>query len=170
MARVLVTGFGPYGNTPDNPAQAVAEALDGTRIAGAEIVGRVVPNVFFEATRAAADAVAELSPEMVVMLDEFGGRAMITVERIAQNLDDASRYGLVDNAGRSPVDERIVADGPAAYYATLPIRAMVKALRAAGIPADISDAPGTLVCNHLLYGMLHHLASHRLPVRSAWQI
>ena len=77
---------------------------------------------------------------------------MLTVERIAQNLNDASRYGLADNEGKAPVDEPIVPGGPAARYATLPIRAMVKAMRAAGFPADISDAPGTLVCNHLMYG------------------
>jgi pyroglutamyl-peptidase len=165
---VLVTGFGPYGNTPANPAQAVAEALDGTRLDGAQLVGRIVPCVFFEAIRAAVKAIEELRPEMVVMLGEFGWRAMLSVERIAQNLDDASRYGLADNAGKAPVNERIAPDGPAAYYATLPIRAMVKAMREAGFPADISDAPGTLVCNHLMYGVLHHLATKEPPIRAGW--
>jgi len=168
MSTVLVTGFGPYGNTPTNPAQGVAEALDGTTLEGARVVGRIVPCVFFEAIEAAASAVDALQPELVVMLGEYGGRAMLTVERIAQNLNDASRYGLADNAGKAPVDEPIVAGGPAAYRATLPIRAMVKAMRAAGYPADISDAPGTLVCNHLMYGVLHHIASRELPIRAGW--
>jgi len=168
MSTVLVTGFGPYGHTPTNPAQGVAEALHGARLGGAEVVARIVPCVFFEAIEAAAEAIRELAPQLVVMLGEFGGRAMLTVERLAQNLDDASRYGLADNAGKAPVDERIVPDGPAAHYATLPIRAMVRAMRAAGIPADISDAPGTLVCNHLLYGVLHHIAERRLPIRAGW--
>ncbi|MGI9474467.1 MAG: pyroglutamyl-peptidase I [Rubripirellula sp.] len=168
MPRVLVTGFGPYANTPVNPAQAVAESLDGVRIGDAEVVGRIVPCIYFEAIRAAVKAIIEVEPEFVVMLGEFGGRAMLTVERIAQNLDDASRYGLADNAGRSPIQEQIVAEGPAAHYATLPIRAMVKAIREAGIPADISDAPGTLVCNHLMYGVLHHLSEHQLPIRAGW--
>jgi pyroglutamyl-peptidase len=165
---VLVTGFGPYGNTPTNPAQLVAEALDGSRIGGAEAVARIVPCVFFEAIDAAMQAVGEVQPDIVVMLGEFGGRAMLTVERIAQNLDDASRYGLADNAGKAPINERIVPDGPAAHYATLPIRAMVKAIRAAGIPADLSDAPGTLVCNHLMYGVLHRIAERGLPMRAGW--
>jgi len=168
MSTVLVTGFGPYGNTPTNPAQEVAEALDGTTLEGAKVAGRIVPCVYFEAIQAAASAIEALQSELVVMLGEFGGRAMVTVERIAQNLNDASRYGLADNAGRAPVDERIVSSGPAAYYATLPIRAMVKAMRAAGFPADISDAPGTLVCNHLMYGVLHHIASKELPIRAGW--
>jgi len=168
MSTVLVTGFGPYGNTPTNPAQGVAEALDGTTVEGAKIVGRIVPCVFFEAIQAAASAIDALQPELVVMLGEYGGRAMVTVERIAQNLNDASRYGLADNAGKAPVDEPIVSGGPAAYRATLPIRAMVKAMRGAGYPADISDAPGTLVCNHLMYGVLHHIASQELPIRAGW--
>lgn len=168
MSTVLVTGFGPYGDTPTNPAQGVAEALDGTSLDGARIVGRVVPCVFFEAIDAAVHAIEEVRPEMVVMMGEFGGRAMLTVERIAQNLDDASRYGLADNEDHAPVDEPIVPGGPAAHYATLPIRAMVKAMRAAGLPADISDAPGTLVCNHLMYGVLHHIAEHALPIRAGW--
>jgi len=168
MSTVLVTGFGPYGNTPTNPAQLVAEALDGSRIGGAEVVARIVPCVFFEAIDAAMQAVGEVQPDIVVMLGEFGGRAMLTVERIAQNLNDASRYGLADNAGKAPINERIVPDGPAAHYATLPIRAMVKAIRAAGIPADLSDAPGTLVCNHLMYGVLHGIAERGLPMRAGW--
>lgn len=168
MSTVLVTGFGPYGNTPTNPAQLVAEALDGGQIGGAEVVARIVPCVFFEAIDAAMDAVHEVQPDLVVMLGEFGGRATLTVERIAQNLNDASRYGLADNAGKAPIDERIVPDGPAAHYATLPIRAMVKAIRASGIPADLSDAPGTLVCNHLMYGVLHGIAERGLPMRAGW--
>ncbi len=168
MSTVLVTGFGPYGNTPTNPAKGVAEALDGTALDGAKVFGRVVPCVFFEAVEAAASAIEALQPEIVVMMGEYGGRAMLTVERIAQNLNDASRYGLADNEGKAPVDEPIVAGGPAAYYSTLPIRAMVKAMRAAGFPADISDAPGTLVCNHLMYGVLHHIATKELPIRAGW--
>jgi pyroglutamyl-peptidase len=168
MSTVLVTGFGPYGNTPTNPAQLLAEALDGSRIGGSEVVARIVPCVFFEAIDVAMQAVGEVQPDLVVMLGEFGGRAMLTVERIAQNLNDASRYGLADNAGKAPVNERIAPDGPVAHYATLPIRAMVTAIRAAGIPADISDAPGTLVCNHLMYGVLHEIAERGLPIRAGW--
>ena len=77
MTKVLVTGFGPYGNTPTNPAQLVAEALDGTEIEGARVVSRIVPCVYFEAVEAAARAIAEVEPQVVVMLGEFGGRAMI---------------------------------------------------------------------------------------------
>ena len=168
MSTVLVTGFGPYGNVPTNPAKEVVEALDGTSLDDAMVVGRIVPCVFFEAIEVAVAAIEAVRPELVVMLGEFGGRAALTVERIAQNLNDASRYGLKDNEGNAPVDEPVVSGGPAACYSTLPIRAMVKAMRAAGIPADISDAPGTLLCNHLMFGVLHHIAQKELPIRAGW--
>lgn len=168
MSTVLVTGFGPYGTTPTNPAQLVAEALDGRHIAGAAVVSRIVPNVFFESIECAVRAVEETHPELVVMLGEYGGRAMITVERLAQNLNDCARYGLADNAGTVLCGEPTVADGPVAYHASAPIRAMVLEMRRAGIPADISDTAGTFVCNHLMYGMLHHIAERALPIRAAW--
>ena len=168
MTKVLVTGYGPFGHTPVNPAEAVARALDGASIAGITVVGVVVPNVFFKVLDIVQDAIAEVQPEAVVMLGEFGGRGMITVERIAQNLNDGARYRLADNDGVVLQGELTAPEGPAAYYATLPIRAMVKAMREAGIPADISDTAGTFGCNHLMYGILHHFAVNRLPIRAGW--
>lgn len=168
MSTVLVTGFGPYGNTPHNPAESVARAIDGETIAGATVVSRVVSCNFFQSIDEAAAAIRETSPELVVMLGEYGGRAMLTVERLAHNLNDSARYGLTDNAGVELQDEPTAKDGPVAYYATAPIRAMVLAMRAVGVPADISDTPGTLVCNHLMYGVLHHIAVENLPIRAGW--
>ncbi|MEM9685199.1 MAG: pyrrolidone-carboxylate peptidase, partial [Pseudomonadota bacterium] len=108
-----------------------------------------------------------VNPEIVIMMGEFGGRAELTIERIAQNLNDSTRYDLLDNAGDA-IQEMTAPDGPAAYYTTLPIRAMVQAMRAAGIPADISDTAATFGCNHLMYGILHHIAVNDLPIRTGW--
>ena len=166
--RVLVTGFEAFGNTPVNPAELVARRLDGAVIGEASVVGRVLPNSFFVCIDVVRAAIAKLQPEAVVMLGEYGGRAMVTVERLGQNLNDSTRYGLRDNEGRALQGEPTVPDGPAAYYSTLPIRAMVRAMRDAGIPADISDAAGTFCCNHLLYGVLHHCAVEALALRAGW--
>lgn len=168
MTNVLLTGFEAYGNTPVNPAELVARALDGTVIGEAKIVSRIVPNVFFECIDVVSDAIKELEPSLVLMLGEYGGRAMLTVERLAQNLNDATRYQLTDNAGAAPQGQLTAPEGPAAYYSTLPLRAMVKAMRAGGIPADISDVAGTFCCNHLMYGILHHIAQEQLPMRAGW--
>jgi pyroglutamyl-peptidase len=168
MTTVLLTGFEAFGNTPINPAESVARALDQERVGDAQIVGRVVPNVFFECIDVVCAAIDEMRPEIVVMMGEFGGRATITVERIAQNLNDSTRYRLADNRGRSMQGEPTVVGGPNAYYSTLPLRAIVKAMRDVGVPADISDAPGTFCCNHLMYGVLHHLGTHDLAMRAGW--
>lgn len=168
MTNVLLTGYEPYGNTPINPAELVAKDLDGTMIGAAHVVSRIVPNVFFECIEFVAAAIKELEPTVVIMMGEYPGRAMLTVERLAQNLNDATRYQLADNAGNVLQGEMTAPEGPAAYYSPLPLRAMVKAMRAGGIPADISDVTGTFGCNHLMYGILHHIAVHELPIRAGW--
>ncbi|MEE4379352.1 MAG: pyroglutamyl-peptidase I [Candidatus Competibacteraceae bacterium] len=168
MAKILLTGFEAFGSTPINPAESVARALDNTVVLGSAITSRIVPNNFFDCIDHVCNAIAELNPDIVVMMGEYGGRATITVERIAQNLNDSTRYNLADNKGCALQDQPTIPGGPIAYYASLPIRAMVKAMRQAGIPADISDAPGTFCCNHLLYGTLHHICSNNLPIRAGW--
>ncbi len=168
MTKILLTGFEAYGHTPHNPAESVARSLNGKYIGETEIVSRIVPNNFFECIEFVQDSIAETEPEIVVMMGEYGGRAIITVERIAQNLNDSTRYGLEDNAGHILQGQMTVPDGPAAYYSTLPVRAMVKAMRESGIPSDISDATATFCCNHLMYGILHHIHSNDLPIRAGW--
>jgi len=168
MAKILLTGFEAYGNTPENPAEAVAHRLDGRLIDESVIISRIVPNNFFECIDFVWDSIAETSPDILVMMGEYGGRAMVTVERIAQNLNDSTRYGLADNNGCSLQGQLTVADGPAAYYSTLPIRAMVKAMRESGIPSDTSDVTGTFCCNHLMYGILHRIHINSLPIRAGW--
>lgn len=168
MGKILLTGFEAFGTTPVNPAEVVARRLDGAEIEGRTVVSRIVPNTFFKCIDVVRDAIEAERPEAVVMMGEYGGRAMITVERIAQNLNDNARYGLPDNDGQVLQGQLTAPDGPAAYYATLPIRAMVKAMREAGIPSDISDVTGTFCCNHLMYGVLHDLAQTGSPVRAGW--
>jgi pyroglutamyl-peptidase len=165
---ILLTGFEPFGNTPVNPAERVAKLLDGSRLGEADIVSRIVPSSFFQCIDCVTKAIAEVQPDVVLMLGEYSGRATITVERLAQNLNDGARYNLADNAGAHLQDVLTVEGGPAAIYTTVPLRAMVVAMRDAGIPADISDAAGTFCCNHLHYGILHHVAEKKLPVRVGW--
>lgn len=168
MRTILLTGFEAYGTTPINPAEQVARRLDGERIGGAQVVSRIVSNTFFTCIETVKEAIADIGPDAVVMMGEYGGRAMITVERIAVNINDGARYGLRDNAGNLLQDQLTVPDGPVAYRTTLPVRAMVRAMRDAGIPADISDTAGTFCCNHLMYGILHHVAVAGLDLPAGW--
>jgi pyroglutamyl-peptidase len=115
-----------------------------------------VPCEFRRSIEVVAAAIERHRPALVVCLGQAGGRAHLSVERVAINVDDAR---IADNAGLQPVDELIAPNGPPAYFATLPVKAMAKAMRAAGIPAEVSNSAGTYVCNHLMYGVLHYLAA-----------
>ncbi|ENU0192144.1 pyroglutamyl-peptidase I [Klebsiella oxytoca] len=154
MAGVLITGFEPFGGEAVNPSWEVVKQLDGAIIAGQPAVARQLPCVFGDALTALNAALDELQPRLILAIGQAGGRVDITVERVAINVDDAR---IPDNKGLQPIDVPIVADGPAAYFSTLPIKAIVAALRSKGIPASVSQTAGTFVCNHVMYGLLHSL-------------
>lgn len=151
---VLVTGFAPFGGETCNPSQDAVQALEGEVIEGRRVVTRCLPVEFGASLDALRAAIAELRPQLVLCVGQAGGRAQISLERVAINVDDAR---IADNAGAQPVDAAIAGDGPAAYFTDLPIKAMLSALRAAGIPAEVSQTAGTFVCNHVFYGLMHAL-------------
>ena len=154
--RVLVTGFEPFEQDAVNPSWEVARALHGWHHAGAEVHAVQLPCVFGRAIEALDAALADVRPTLVVGLGLAGGRADWTPERVAINVDDAR---IPDNAGGRPIDAPVVAGGPAGYFSTLPIKAIVHALRAAGVPASVSQTAGTFVCNHVFYALMHRLAT-----------
>ncbi|WP_165241919.1 pyroglutamyl-peptidase I [Corynebacterium lizhenjunii] len=151
--NLLVTAFEPFGGQTINPSQQILETLPST-IAGATIHTVVVPTVFAAAGPAVVQAAQRVSADAVVCLGQAGGRPQVCPERVAINVADAP---IADNAGDTPSDRPIVADGPAAYFSTMPIKVMVAAMREAGVPAEVSNTAGTFVCNHLMYWVLHHL-------------
>ncbi|MCU6670649.1 pyroglutamyl-peptidase I [Enterobacteriaceae bacterium H4N4] len=155
MRTVLMTGFDPFGGESVNPSWEVVKQLEGMHIDGCRVVTRQLPCVFGEALTVLNAAIDELDPTLVIAVGQAGGRVDVTVERVGINVDDAR---IPDNIGQQPVDVAIVADGPAAWFSTLPIKAMVAALRDAGVPASVSQTAGTFVCNHVMYGLLHKLA------------
>ena len=159
MTRVLVTGFEPFGGERVNASWQAASALAARPSAnGVEVHAVQLPCVFGAASRAMAAAVERIDPEVVIAVGQAGGRFGVTPERIAVNLDDAA---APDNAGNTPVDAPVVAGGPLAYRTGLPVKAVVAALRAAGIPAAVSDTAGTYVCNHVFYALMDLAATVR---------
>lgn len=156
--KVLLTAFDPFGGDTVNPAlEAVRQVAK--QVGEVEIVKREVPTVFVKSIAAVVRAIQEEKPDAVLCVGQAGGRIELTPERVAINLDDAR---IPDNAGNQPMDQVIFQDGENAYFATLPIKAMVSEIRAAGLPASVSNSAGTFVCNHLMYGVLYHL-SHDYP-------
>jgi pyroglutamyl-peptidase len=146
VTRTLVTGFEPFDGDPVNPSSAVLPLL------APEIATRTLPCVFGEALTALREAVLEARPDIVLCVGLAGGRAELSLERVAINIDDAR---IADNGGNRPIDAAIAADGPPAYFSGLPIKAAVAELRRAGLPAAVSNTAGTFVCNHVFYGLMH---------------
>ena len=153
---VLLTGFEPFNKETINPAWEAVRALAGWTGEDFVVEVRQLPCVFGQAQEALKDAIGSLQPDVVIAVGQAGGRVDMSVERIAINVDDAP---IPDNAQQQLVDQVIIADGPAAYFSTLPIKAIVHALREAGLPASVSQTAGTFVCNHVFYGLMHHTAA-----------
>jgi pyroglutamyl-peptidase len=154
MKTILVTGFEPFGGESINPSGEIARQLHGTVIGGHRVMGALLPCVFGAATAELKKQIRAAKPVLVICVGQAGGRAEITPERVAINVDDAR---IADNAGRQPVDRPVVRGGPAAHWSTLPIKAIVAELRKQAIPAAVSQTAGTFVCNHVFYGLMHEL-------------
>lgn len=157
-ATVLLTGFDPFGGDPVNPSWRIAQALHGRQIAGHRIVAAQLPTVFGDALTALNTALRRHQPALVICLGLAGGRSALSIERIAINVNDAR---IADNAGAQPIDTPVIEGAAAAYFSTLPIKAMCAAMLAEGVPAEVSQTAGTFVCNHVFYGLMHRLASGR---------
>ena len=152
--KILVTGFEPFGSDAENPTLLAVNALPET-LAGARILKRILPVSFQAAQRMVRAAVAQEGVDAAVLTGLAGGRAKISLERVAINMQDAR---MPDNDGDCPVDLPIRAEGPAAYFATLPLRHIQAGLQDAGIPVEISNSAGTYVCNLAMYCALDEIA------------
>lgn len=149
--KVLLTGFDPFGGEPINPAEEAVKKVSST-IAGAEVIKLTIPTVRTKSLEAIEAAIEEHQPDIVISIGQAGGRFDITPERVAINIDD---FRITDNEGNQPTDEPVFADGEAAYFTSLPVKAMVDHMQKNGIPASLSNTAGTFVCNHVMYGVLY---------------
>ncbi|MFD7503503.1 pyroglutamyl-peptidase I [Streptomyces sp. NPDC059850] len=165
MTRILLTGFEPFGGSAVNPSWQAVSLVAADPPPGLTVTAARLSCVFGTALDELRAEVERTDPEVVVCVGEAGGRPDVTVERVAINVNDAR---IPDNAGRQPVDGPVVEGGPAAYFATLPVKACVAAVRAAGIPASVSQTAGTFVCNHVFYGLAHLIATERPALRGGF--
>lgn len=158
LPRILLCAFEPFDGATINPSWEAVRVLHGKRIAGHRVQARELPTEFDASLRLLKRAIGEVEPTILFGVGQAGGRAQLSLERVAINLRDAR---IPDNAGAQPVDKPVIANGPAAYFSTLPLKAMLSALYRAGLPAEISHSAGTYVCNQIAYAMLHWSASRR---------
>jgi len=165
MRKLLLTGFEPFGGESVNPSWEIARSLDGEQVGGYLVVARQLPVIWNQALEVMEGLIDELSPDVIVAMGQSGGRAEICPERVAINVSDSPS---ADNAGVVMTDEPIGNGGPVAYWSTLSIKAMVAAMREAGVPARVSNTAGTYLCNHVMYGTLHLLTRRGLGIPSGF--
>ena len=155
---VLLTGFDAFGGASLNPSWLAVQALNGEEVHGHTLLGAQLPTTFEGSLQALTRLLKRHKPVLVICVGQASGRSALSLERIAININDAR---IADNAGQRPVDTPVVPDGPAAYFGTLPIKAMLRALQQAGVDAEVSQTAGTFVCNHVFYGLMHALATQK---------
>lgn len=161
---VLITGFEAFSDDPSgiglNPSAMAAQALHGHQVAGLTVVAATLPCVFGQSVNVLKALIKRHQPCLVMCVGQAGGRVGISLERVAINLDDAP---LPDNAGMQPRSTPVVAKGPAAYFSTLPLHAMLGALQVSGAPCELSSSAGHFVCNHVFYALMHSLRNSAIP-------
>ena len=156
--KILLTGFDAFGGATLNPSWLAVRALHGTQVRGHKVVAAQLPTVFDASLRELSALLKQHQPALVVCVGQAGGRKAISLERVAINVNDAP---IADNAGAQPVDTAVKPGAPAAYFTSLPIKAMLAELQIHGVAAEVSQTAGTFVCNHVFYGLMHALATQR---------
>lgn len=161
--KIIVTGFDPFGGETINPSIECVKALP--EIEGVELIRLELPTVFKESAKRLNEVINDVKPDAVLSVGQAGGRPGITMERIAINVDDAR---IPDNISQQPIDETIQTEGEAAYFTTLPIKRIVKAIREAEISAEVSNSAGTFVCNHIMYQSLFAATKADKPFKAGF--
>lgn len=162
--KILITAFEPFGGEKVNPALEAMKLLP-DKIGEAQILKLELPTVFKKSIEKVWQHIDEYEPDIVISLGQAGGRACISIERVAINIDDTT---MADNEGNMPVDQPIFKDGENAYFSNLPIKNMVEDIKKAGIPANISNTAGTYVCNHVMYGILYKIHKEKLDIKTGF--
>ena len=160
MRKILITGFDPFGGETINPSWEAVSVLP-DEIAGYRLTKLRIPVVFGEGAEKVIETAEELLPDVIICVGQAGGRNAITPELVGINLRHAT---IPDNSGAQPQDEPIVQGGKTAYFSTLPVREMAKAIQAVGVPSQVSYSAGAYVCNDVLYTLLAHYENSTVRV------
>lgn len=159
--KALVTGFDPFGGDKVNPSSLAVSRLR-KKIGKVAVATAVLPTSYARSAGVLREAIDRAKPDIVLCVGQAGGRPELCLERVGINVQDAR---IPDNDRKQPIDVPVRADGPAAYFSNLPIKACVAEMRKAGLPAVVSNTAGTFVCNHILYALMDIIETHPRRMR-----
>ncbi len=159
--RLLLTGFEPFDGSPINPSQQIVERLEAEGLPGVKLLTAILPVDHLRGPEKLLQLIEKYHPEAVLCLGEASTRAVLSIERLAVNL---LNFTIPDNQGVQVEDEPIVPGGPAAYFATLPVRKACEAVKAAQVPVEISLSAGSYLCNQVFYTLLNFLVHQGMDI------
>lgn len=162
--KALVTGFDPFGGDAVNPSSLAVSRLK-KKIGKVTVISAVLPTSYARSAAVLREAIDGAKPNIVLCVGQAGGRTELCLERVGINVQDAR---IPDNDGQQPIDVPVRANGPAAYFSNLPVKACVAEMRKAGLPAAVSNTAGTFVCNHILYSLMDIFESHPAKMRGGF--
>ena len=163
--KIVVTGFEPWEHGTENPTLEVLDRLDRSNDVEGELSTVRLPVDSSRLAGIVGETLDRVRPDLWISLGLAPGSSVIAVERIAANVLD---FPVPDNAGHQPGGDPIFADGPAAYFAPLPVKAITFGLRSGGIPAKLSNSASTYGCNQMMYTTLHLIARQGLSARAGF--
>ena len=165
MTRIVVTGFEPWSHGAENPTLAILDGLEQSNALPGELTTLRLPVDTHRIAQMVEETLDRVRPDVWISLGLAPGSSVMAVERIAANVRD---FSIPDNEGNQPIDEPVYPDGPAGRLSTLPIKAIARAMREAGIPAKISNSPATYLCNQMMYTVLHLIEGRSMPTRAGF--
>lgn len=160
---VLITGFEPFDGMQENLSQSLVKHLRSANLKAEndmQLQFAILPVSYRKTDEAIQSLLFEHQPDIVLAFGIGRAEELITIERIAVNIDDADNC---DNCGETRYGDPIEPEGAAAYFANIPAQQILQSLRKEGISAKISNHAGAFLCNHLLYRLLHASNTSHCP-------
>ncbi len=166
MKKILISYFEPFGEDEQNSSELTVNAYFKQYPESRKRVNTVkLPTTFKDSAKTIIEKIVNDTPDVVLMFGQAAGRKTISIERVAVNIIDSR---IPDNDGEQPIDEPVISGGKNAYFSSLPVREIEKALKAKNLPATIFYSAGTYVCNYLFYSVMHFVESERLKITAGF--
>ena len=150
---ILITGFGPFPGTPDNPSEFLVHAIDQGRVRhphGVHIRTGILPTSWSKVSDLASRMHADERPDIALHFGVADVSRGFRIERRARN----RTKNKPDVDGELPHRPYISRRGPTQLGTSLPVARIMLGLRASGLPANLSDDAGDYLCNMLFYSSL----------------
>lgn len=147
--KVLVIGYTGFREYQWNPAEAVAERLNGRRLVGCIVESHVIP-VSISAVRKVVPRLLEsVDPAVALGVGLAPSARSVLLELAAANY---AYFEVEDEGGYKTGGEEVEPGGPRVVYTTIPVEAVISKCKSGrGLPLRPNVTIGTYLCGALGY-------------------